>query len=153
MVKDAGVGHKLRKHTMAKFDENTRDAHEVLAKILQYEKGHPITYNHYYTNNIQKARHDEAKASIQASVKRATESDWGGILHFSDSLHEMNRMMSSLQKRVEVNMVESACSEVLTDLNAYYKVSNSHVPGVSSRYNGVQGCDENIRGQCLPQSG
>ncbi|KAJ5143353.1 Dynamin [Penicillium bovifimosum] len=69
------------------------------------------------------ARHDEAKASIQASVKRAAESDWGGSVHFSNSPYEMDRMISSLQKRVEVNMVERACSEVLTDLNAYYKVA------------------------------
>lgn len=34
----------------------------------------------------------------------------------------MNRMILALQKRVEVNMVDRACSEALTDLSAYYKV-------------------------------
>jgi hypothetical protein len=127
VVKDAGVRDKWRKLILLKFEENTRDAHDELAKLLEDEKGHPITYNHYYTDNIQKARQDEAKASIQTSVKRAAESDWGGSVHFSNSAHEMTRMISAFQKRVQVNMVERACSEVLTDLNAYYKVSHSHV--------------------------
>ena len=33
-------------------------------------------------------------------------------------------MISALQGRVEVNMVDRACSEALTDLNAYYKVTS-----------------------------
>ncbi|KAJ5100869.1 Dynamin [Penicillium angulare] len=71
VVKDAGVHGKLQKHIMATFDENTDDTHEGLVKLIQDERGHPITYNHYYTDNIQKARHDEAKDSIRNSVKKA----------------------------------------------------------------------------------
>ncbi|KAJ5110792.1 Dynamin [Penicillium argentinense] len=123
VVKDAGVYDKLQKHIMTTFNENTGNAHGELSKLIQDERGHPITYNHYYTDNIQKARHDEAKESIRTSVKKAAESDWGGNVYFSNTPHEMNRMILALQKRVEVNMVDRACSEALTDLNAYYKVA------------------------------
>ncbi|KAJ5640301.1 Dynamin [Penicillium longicatenatum] len=127
VVKDAGVHDKLHKNIMAAVNKNTGDAHEELAKLIQDERGHPITYNHYYTDNIQKARHDEAKESIRTSVRKAAESDWGGNVHFSNNTHEMNRMILALQKRVEVNMVDRACSEALTDLNAYYKVIERHI--------------------------
>jgi hypothetical protein len=114
---------------MATFDERNGNAHGKLSELIQDERGHPITYNHYYIDNIQKARHDEPKESIRTSVKKATESDWGGSVHFINT-HEMNRMILALQKCVEVNMVDRACSEALTDLNVYYKVSNLHVPPV-----------------------
>jgi len=127
VVKDAGVHDKLRTRIMATFYENIREANLELAKLVQDEKAHLITYNHYYTDNIQKARYDDAKEGIRTSVKEATESDWGGNVHFSNYPSEMERMIVALQNRVQVNMVDRACSEALTDLHAYYKVSLEHI--------------------------
>lgn len=107
---------------MNTLDGKVRNAHKELERLLQDEQGHPITYNHYYTDNIQRARHDDAKERIKKSVDNAIRKDWGGTFHFSNSQCEMDRMVSALQERVEVNMVDRACSEALTDLNAYYKV-------------------------------
>lgn len=85
VVKDSAVHDKLQKHIMTTFDANAGDAHEELAKLIQDERGHPITYNHYYTDNVQKARHDEAKDSIRTSVRKAAESDWGAM--FTSAIH------------------------------------------------------------------
>jgi hypothetical protein len=122
VVRDAKVRDNLRKSIINTIDGNVQNAHQELAKLLQDEQGHPITYNHYYTDNIQRARQDDAKERIKKSLDNAIQNEWGGIFKFSNSLGEMNRMISALQERVEVNMVDRACSEALTDLNAYYKV-------------------------------
>lgn len=124
VAKDTKVRDNLRRSMMNTLDRNVHNAQEELEKLLQDEQGHPITYNHYYTDNIQKARHDDAKAHIKSSVNHALHEDWGGRFHFTNSPDEVHRMISALQGRVEVNMVDRACSEALTDLNAYYKVTS-----------------------------
>jgi hypothetical protein len=108
---------------METLGQNVQKAHQELVRLVQDEQGHPITYNHYYTDNTQRARHDDAKARIKKSVDNATQMDWGGRFHFNNSPDDLNRLISTLQARVEVNMVDQACSEALTDLNAYYNVS------------------------------
>lgn len=55
-------------------------------------------------------------------VKAAIKEDWDGKLDFSNTASDINRMVGSLQNRIEVNMVGRACHEALMDLNSYYKV-------------------------------
>ncbi|KAJ5890335.1 Dynamin [Penicillium subrubescens] len=45
------------------LDKKVDDSHEDLDKLLQDEHGHPITYNHYYTDKIQKARQGKMPTS------------------------------------------------------------------------------------------
>ncbi|KAJ5807942.1 Dynamin [Penicillium riverlandense] len=123
IVTDTKVRDNLRRRITETLGQNAQKAHQELVRLVQDEQCHPITYNHYYTDNIQRARHDDAKARIKKSVDKASQMDWGGVFHFSNSPDEMNRLISALQARVEVNMVDRACSEALTDLNAYYKVA------------------------------
>jgi hypothetical protein len=122
VVRDEQVRQNLRRIITNTLNENVQKAHQELARLLHDEQGHPITYNHYYTDNIQRARQDDARASIKRSVDNAMRKEWGGTFHFSNSPEEMNRMVVALQERVDVNMVDRACSEAQTDLNAYYKV-------------------------------
>lgn len=48
ILKDATVRGKLWKNVKLAFDMNVENAREELAKLLQDEQGHLITYNHYY---------------------------------------------------------------------------------------------------------
>ncbi|KAL5120177.1 hypothetical protein ACEQ8H_002003 [Pleosporales sp. CAS-2024a] len=63
------------------LDSNLEKARNALQDILQDEATHPITYNHYYTDNIQNARADAAKKHMQASMDHAITTEWNGKLH------------------------------------------------------------------------
>ncbi|KAJ5907937.1 Dynamin [Penicillium taxi] len=102
VVKDSEVRSNLWKRIMSTLQGNVKNAYQELAKLLQDEQGHPITYNHYYTDNVQRERQDSAKRDMKNSV---------------------DAICSVLQDRVKINMVDRACSEALIDLNAYYKVA------------------------------
>ncbi|KFY92768.1 hypothetical protein V500_04035 [Pseudogymnoascus sp. VKM F-4518 (FW-2643)] len=86
------------------------------------EKRQPITYNHYYTDNIQNARHDAMKGNIQKAMQ-SVEHDQNGKLHACKTAMDSLKLIVSLQNKVIVNMDDQACSEALAGLNAYYKVT------------------------------
>ncbi|OLN97026.1 Interferon-induced GTP-binding protein Mx2 [Colletotrichum chlorophyti] len=98
-------------------------AFEELNKILSDENKHPITYNHYYTDNIQKARHDSQKQAVRQALRMATAEDWKGKCHISNLPEDMDRLLNSLQLRICVDMERQACNEALAGLKAYYKVA------------------------------
>jgi hypothetical protein len=121
ILKDATVRGNLWKNVKMAFDMNVENAHEEIAKLLQDEQGHLITYSHYYTENIQKARHENAKKLLESSVTNVVRPNTYGIPSLSAS--DITGLVDSLQTGIKVNMLDRACSEALTDLNAYYKVS------------------------------
>lgn len=53
----------------------------------------------------------------------AIEQDWNGKFHVINSSAEIDKLVTSLQDRVIVDMTKQACSEAQNDLSAYYKVS------------------------------
>jgi hypothetical protein len=123
ILEDVTVREKVWKNVKIALDKNIEASHEELGKLLQDEQGHPITYNHYYTDNIQEARHEGAKEHLEQAVRNAI---LPNILRSSNSPGtqvDISRLVDSLQTRIEINMVDRACSEALIDLDAYYKVS------------------------------
>ncbi|OJJ45924.1 hypothetical protein ASPZODRAFT_546800 [Penicilliopsis zonata CBS 506.65] len=123
VVKDSQVRENLSRFIRGVLQSNLRAAEEELERLLEDEARQPITYNHYYTDNIQKSRHDQSKAALQKTVRQAIDKDWGGVLHFQNSIAEINRLVASLQRHTIVDMGKQACADALTDLKAYYKVS------------------------------
>ncbi|KAJ4194581.1 hypothetical protein NW759_016514 [Fusarium solani] len=97
-------------------------ASNELGKLIQDEKRSPLTYNHYYTDNVQKARLNFQRMAIKGVVDEVTQRDWHGKLHISNCSVEIEKFVSALQARITVNMDEQACNEAITELNAYYKV-------------------------------
>lgn len=123
MIKDnkvrQNVLHSVEKSVQANFQRAIDD----LDTLLEDEARQPITYNHYYTDNIQKSRSDQSKRKIHDSMHNAIERDWNGKFHVSNSSVEIDKLVTSLQDRVIVDMTKQACSEAQNDLSAYYKVS------------------------------
>ena len=103
-------------------------ASNELDKLMQDEKRSPLTYNHYYTDNVQKARLKFQKAVIKDIVAEVTEEDWHGKLHIPNRSADIEHFISALQARITVDMDEQACNEAVTELNAYYKVSTIQPP-------------------------
>ena len=102
----------------AKLHDSKRRAEEELGKLCRDEQEQPITYNHYYTDNVQKSRVDYLREAVD-QTKFATNSET-----FSQGSNvAVATFSAALQKRLIVDMDEQACSEALAGLNAYYKVS------------------------------
>jgi hypothetical protein len=109
------------------LDNSLRKAHEELRNILSDEQGYPITYNHYYTDNIQKAREDASREGLQASMDHAVANECNGKLHVSNTPMGLTKLASSLKSRLVVDMTKQACEESLAALNAYYKVRTPEI--------------------------
>ncbi|KAK0932876.1 hypothetical protein LTR29_015546 [Friedmanniomyces endolithicus] len=93
-----------------------------LEVLIEDERHQPITYNHYYTDNVQKARQSDSQDLIKTIMRNAAEDDYGGALHVSNNSIDMQRLIKARQMRVIVDMDEQACAEARAGLNAYYKV-------------------------------
>jgi hypothetical protein len=96
---------------------------EELSKLIEDERRSPLTYNHYYTDNIQKARLDTQKTAVKNAVSLVASEDWHGKLHISNVQNDIDRFVSSIGSRITVDMDKQACHEAKTELDSYYKVS------------------------------
>ena len=121
-IKDLKVRENVHRMIETTLEANLESGERELARLLEDESRQPITYNHYYTDNIQNSRDDRSKKLLQQSVQEAINKDWNGKLHFQNTEFDTSRLIASLERRIIVNMKEQACSDALTDLNAYYKV-------------------------------
>jgi len=145
VVKDPVIRTHLHQIAESHLEDNIRKASEEMEKILKDEKRPVSTYNHYYTDNIQKARGDALRKKIRKALNDAVGQDWGGKMHISNTAYDLDRLMTTLQNRVTVDMDEQACSEALASLEAYYKVPLA----ISTRYRNqltraALGCYEDI---------
>jgi hypothetical protein len=122
IITDDQVRNSVKSCVRQPLDFGLQNAQEELRKILSDEKTQPITYNHYYTDNIQKARADVAKKDLQNSIDHTVHNDWNGKLHVSNNSVDLKKFSSALKSRVVVDMTQQACIESLATLDAYYKV-------------------------------
>ncbi|EJP61428.1 dynamin GTPase, putative [Beauveria bassiana ARSEF 2860] len=103
------------------LENGEAEALAELRKLIDDEQGSPMTYNHYYTDNVQKSRLDAQKVAMRSAVNEVTQHEWGGKLHISNHQDDINRFMSAIEARITVDMDEQACKEALTELESYYK--------------------------------
>lgn len=61
------------------------EAEKELGHFLEDERQQPITYNHYYTDNIQEAKQDASRDSIHKIVKDTADEDFHGARHISST--------------------------------------------------------------------
>ncbi|KZL85750.1 interferon-induced gtp-binding protein mx2 [Colletotrichum incanum] len=105
------------------LEDATARCREELARLWEDERRQPITYNHYYTDNIQKTRVNLQKGAVQSAFQEAIREDWHGKFHVSNNPDDINRAMGALTSRVVVNMDDFACTDALEGMVAYYKGS------------------------------
>ncbi|KAJ6439095.1 dynamin GTPase [Purpureocillium lavendulum] len=104
------------------LDYTEQLALKELRHLVEDERRDPLTYNHYYTDNVQHARRDAQRTAVENAVKRVAAQDWNGKLHISNIQDDMDRFMSAIGSKIIVNMDDQSCSEASTQLHAYYKV-------------------------------
>lgn len=94
---------------------NIHAALEELEKICEDEKLQPLTYNHYFTDNIQKDRLQDVREDIKKVVHDNDEDE-----DYSSLKQDLNNVITG--HLTEVDMRIQACKEAKSALDAYYKV-------------------------------
>ncbi|GAO16255.1 uncharacterized protein UV8b_08230 [Ustilaginoidea virens] len=117
----------VRGHVHAILTE-WRDTTEKLAlgeleRLVEDERRDPLTYNHYYTDNVQKARLNSQKEAIRNAVSHAIAVDHRGKLLIGNTREDLEGLISSMESRITLDMDEQACNEAATQLDAYYNVA------------------------------
>jgi hypothetical protein len=94
------------------------------AELLKpHQEGHPITYNHYFTENLQKLRYDRMHDQFATVVKKFfSTSSLESVSNFHGD-RDLRPLLDSLLKLTEPDMNCLAASEALDCLESYYKVS------------------------------
>ncbi|KAK8140682.1 hypothetical protein G3M48_002741, partial [Beauveria asiatica] len=82
------------------LENGEAEALAELRKLIHDEQGGPMTYNHYYTDNVQKSRLDAQKAAMRSAVNEVAEHEWGGKLHISNHQDDINRFLSAMEARI-----------------------------------------------------
>jgi len=93
---------------------------KVIELLDPHYRGHPITYNHYLTDNVQKAQADRRRRGLEVVLQ-----DFLGVSRIKDEAKYVAplQLLKGLEQRIEVDM-EWHASDIATDyMEAYYKVS------------------------------
>ncbi|KAM0517737.1 hypothetical protein ACHAPE_004711 [Trichoderma viride] len=103
--------------------ENTEtSALGELERLIEDEQRAPLTYNHYYTDNVQKDRADIAKKAMGKEVR--TELNNQGTKYTDGTIGiELEKIVVAVQAHITVDMDEQACNNAITELRSYYKVT------------------------------
>lgn len=97
---------------------------EILAP---HQKSHPITYNHHFTETLQKVRNERSKDNFSKILKNffhVTSIESG--VYVSQQIN-LSQLLSELVLRTEPDMNRFACSEALNCMEAYYKVFLTYI--------------------------
>ena len=111
------------------MDRKLKEMSQKLDEILTpYKTSHPITYNHCFTETIQKVREKRHEADIARRLRRFLgheEDTTVDTVSFKNV--EMPNFLSALTSSTEADMDRYACSEILDCMEAYYKVGTLHL--------------------------
>jgi hypothetical protein len=95
-----------------------------------HQKGHPITYNHYFTETIQKARQEHEKKNmirpLNAFFKLKLQTT---SFYIPSQTFNTADLLDALTQRTEEDPDRYACSEAVDCMEAYYKVSTMDIAG------------------------
>lgn len=102
----------------------TSPLHTKVSEVLEpHYRGHAITYNHYFTETIQKARkeHDEKEHTRRVQAFFGAQPNDSSF--YVNQIVDVSRLVGSLDISSEADMDRYACSEAIYCMKAYYKAS------------------------------
>ena len=108
------------------MDTRLNRLNKKLDEILEpHRKGHPITYNHYLTETIQRVKEKRHEEQIARRLRKFLgHKDDAAVENVSVKGANMKSLLSALTSHNEADMDRYACSEILDCMEAYYKVSS-----------------------------
>ena len=106
------------------MEQRYRDMTAKLIELLiPHQKGHLITYNHYFTETIQNMREKRLEAEVARRLSQLFGNrDLTTIEELPSKKIKTSSLISALTSRNEADMDRYASSEVLDCMQAYYKV-------------------------------
>ena len=90
--------------------------------LTPHQKSHPITYNHYFTETLQKLRKERNQDEYSKIIKQFFGVSSLETSHYCDRNHDLYQLVTALVQHTEPDMNRFACSEALDCMEAYYKV-------------------------------
>jgi hypothetical protein len=91
--------------------------------LRPHQKSHPITYNHYFTETLQKVRNERSNSEYTRIIQT-----FFGVSSL-DAVYnhhmDLRQLVTALVQHTEPDMNRSASSEALDCMEAYYKVAIS----------------------------
>ncbi|KAK0246748.1 hypothetical protein LTR29_017650 [Friedmanniomyces endolithicus] len=105
------------------LQESRTRAEEELMRLCADEQQQPITYNHYYTDNVQQSRLDYAQKTIEQAMEKVNvdPDDLEGTAVGNTSAETL---VAAIRQNIVVNMDEQACSQALEGLRPKTFVDN-----------------------------
>jgi hypothetical protein len=93
-------------------------AQEELEKLFADRRKYPKTYNHYFTDTVQKSR----KEAFKAKFTEIGEQYGYSADQYNTAASVVPKIIDSFAEKMEVDMEKYACEQVLRNMLAYYKV-------------------------------
>jgi GTP-binding protein EngB required for normal cell division len=101
----------------------TKELRRKVEELLKpHDTGHPITYNHYLTENVQKAQDKRRAREIKKSLESFFGRDYTAEGHQLIET-DVNNLFQLLVTKTEADMNDYASSTATDFMEAYYKVS------------------------------
>lgn len=123
-VGDEATSAALFEHVVVPSLDALRERLETKTRklLMPHQKGHPITYNHYFTETLQKIRSENRKKDMKVAIQ-----EYFGVSDIDESYHtkyaiDLRGLLNSLLETTEPDMTRFASIEALNCLLAYYKV-------------------------------
>lgn len=109
---------------------------KVAELLTPHDAGHPITYNHYLTDQVQKAQSERQKKAFEKMFRQhlGPDSLAPGEL-FQWPTESLMNLLNGLVVNTEADMERQAASLAVDYMHAYYKVSKWH-RSMSPKYSG-----------------
>lgn len=106
------------------LDELKQDLEKKVAATLAHQqRGHPITFNHYLTDTIQKKRDEEWRKNLSQKLGAFFAHDMNSSFDtVSPRSFSMKSLLETLTARTQADMDRYACQEVIHCMESYYKV-------------------------------
>jgi hypothetical protein len=90
--------------------------------LTPHQKSHPITYNHYFTEALQKVRNERSKDEYTRIIENFFDVSSLDSVYLNQT-KDLRPLVAALMQRTEPDMNRFACSEALDCMEAYYKVA------------------------------
>lgn len=122
---DENTASGLRRHIINPAMEMLKKTLENMAAtvLAPHQRGHPITYNHYLTDNIQKLKEGQQKKFLTKKLDDFFgTSIEKGATHSEIRSFDVRSLLNSLTQNTLADMDRYACSGAIDSMKAYYKV-------------------------------
>ncbi|KAL4801651.1 hypothetical protein BDV18DRAFT_164702 [Aspergillus unguis] len=122
-VADEATAKALLEEIIVPALEDLRQTLQQKELLLPHQRGHPITYNHYFTETLQKIRAQRREHGLRGILEDFFNMDDLEGPYYSGSNIYPNQLLKNLLESSERDMDCFSSSEALDCLLSYYKVA------------------------------